>query len=148
MSRFKEEIRKSEKYKEVVETIRKIIEENGIDEANRAYADAVHESLLRLFCQENDMRKSASKAHKNTLCTKMSGNFLDHREAFLNMNSVKAVISHPYYLDLEDLKKMVESCENKKLDVFIDTKSWYFPSRTMRVIFTRIGTKIGRFFAE
>jgi hypothetical protein len=45
-------------------------------------------------------------------------------------------ISHPYHLSLDQLRGIVRACDEHGLDVEIDTLSWYFPSRTLRVSYS------------
>ena len=47
------------------------------------------------------------------------------------------LISEPYSLTLEELKKIIERCEEKGLTFYITGRSYHYPGETLRVVFTK-----------
>jgi hypothetical protein len=58
----------------------------------------------------------------------------DHAELRMGENPV--YVSHPYHLSLDQLREIVKVCDEHGLEVEIDTRSWYFPGRTLRVSYS------------
>lgn len=50
----------------------------------------------------------------------------------LRMENKPVYASHPYQLEMDQLREIVRLCDENGLDVQIDARSWYFPSRTIR----------------
>ncbi len=107
------------------------------DDRSRAFAEAT----------SPDLRDQATKAYGKPVKRNKSWKRLigkrpgiddhlpgdDHVELRVGKNMTYA--SHPYQLHLDQLRDIVQVCDENGLDITIDTKSWYFPSATLRVTY-------------
>ena len=157
MSRFRTPDRQTETYKSAVAALTALIEESGLDDAQRAAAEALSDpmrdmvradKLLRFStahpCIARVLGKRCSQAHSSIYedterrppCYPPGA---DH--SFLTLLGGRALsfITHPYDLDTDTLKEMTAFAEKWGIEVTIDGFSWHFPGRTVRVIWRRPG---------
>lgn len=125
--------RPSREYLTAVEALRKV----PINERDRAFADATAADLEALASEHVGKKMSGRKSWRRMLGEKgketdvLPGD--DHVE--LRQSETVTYISHPYKLKLDQLREIVRVCDENKLDVLIDAKSWYFPGAAIRVTY-------------
>lgn len=57
----------------------------------------------------------------------------DHTELW-NKDGTVSYVSHPYDLRLDDLRAIVEACDEHGLTCHVDARSWYYPGGTIRLL--------------
>ena len=59
---------------------------------------------------------------------------LDHPEMRVSMSGTRMAVDHPYDLNLDKLRDLVEECDKHDLECRIDGRSNHFPGATVTVI--------------
>ena len=159
MSRFMSD-RQTETYRSAVAALTKLIEEAGLDDAQRAAAEALsdpmrdHAMMGGMVREGKPLRLSTAHPCIARLVRKRCQAFpwpnsndympcyppgADHSFLTLLGRRADSFITHPYSLDTDTLKQMAAFAEKWGIEVTIDGFSWHFPGRTVRVIWRRPG---------
>jgi hypothetical protein len=142
----------SSKYISAVIALRKLLEEEGENSVNQAFAETISETRKFEFGKGRGVLES-SRGHtcifalQGKKCPggeKCSGSATipasDHCSTWKRDGQVSHIISQPYYLGYEDLVRTMMFCEKYNLEVNINSsESWHFPGRTLNLEFTRKG---------
>lgn len=63
---------------------------------------------------------------------------IDHPDEYYDENRKHVLASHPYALDLNNLRAIIKFCEKRHKTVRIDTKSWYLFGQTLCVRYMKL----------
>ena len=135
----------SELYLQVVEIIRALIDLEGLGNAYRSFAEAAwtrirdevmigykpkglaHVCLYRLLGRE---RCPNSYEHP---CDSPNIPGRDHLSEWVKDGKTAKIVMQPYHLSFEEMKELVEFCEERGLRADIFAESWHFSGKTIRV---------------
>jgi excisionase family DNA binding protein len=132
-------------YLQVVEIIRMLIDHEGIDHAQRAFAQAAFLAIRSYVTSHLKPRSGSHVCHHRLLGKKKcpdtfehpcdSPNFpgQDHISEWTRDGKTVKIISQPYGLSYETLRETVKYCEKHGLRADISPESWHFPGRTLRI---------------
>lgn len=160
MSGFVSRERRTEAYKKAVKAIRELMRErskegDSLDLANRAFAEAVAEGWRDLFIMSEGV-KSRRTPHvclsrlKGERCRPMECSSpggipgKDHVSEWVKNRKTIMIVSQPYRLSYEDMMKTVEFCEANGLRADVSADSWYFPGRTLLVVYRQASRQPSR----
>lgn len=150
---------RSQRYQQAVEALRSLIEHEGAQIANYAYAESVSEIRKREFgeihvatlsedshvCIHRLMGKPCARQDKpHTVACNARNNIpaSDHLSEWQKDGKTLFIVSQPYGMSFDSLKKTVLFCESNGLAVNISAESsWHFPGRTIAVEYTSIENK-------
>lgn len=131
VSRFNS--RPSRRYQEVVAHLRSL----DTGEQNQAFAEAHAAGLRSAVATWLGKQAGGIKSWKRLFgCSPKADDGLpgdDHVELWSSDEGMRYV-SHPYDLDFETLKEMVHVADEHGLEFSVSGTSWYYPGRTMRVL--------------
>jgi len=131
LSRFN--TRPTREYESVVENLKKL----DLNEQTPAFADAHADAL------KTEVAKWLGQQQRNTgswfkllgipqdVDRRLPGD--DHVELW-SSGEGQRYVSHPYKLDLDTLRAMVAFADEHDLDISISGSSWYYPGRTLSIL--------------
>lgn len=62
---------------------------------------------------------------------------LDHTTLWQQGGKPKLLVTQPYQISKDQLKKLIEHCDQYGIDFSIDARSFYFPGSTIRIVFKK-----------
>ncbi|MBV8860031.1 MAG: hypothetical protein JOZ02_24075 [Acidobacteria bacterium] len=147
---------RSARYKAALKALRELAEEEGLDKAKLAHAEATWDIRLEQWAGSNGLTKSKRHGCIATLlgekcegirydgipCSAPGG---DHTSFWLRDGEPAVYISQPYALRLPDMQELLSLSQKYDLDVTIHPadESFYFPGGTLMVeIRSRSGKKV------
>lgn len=134
---------RTEQYLRALGALRELLEAQGEDAVNRAYAEAVAETCYQLFAGKGFKRSDGRLCVHRLLgkqcnlkdCLPPSA---DHDTLWLQNGKPARYIMQPYGLTWDDMKKLVAFCESHKLKADVDTwPSFHFPGRVLSIHLSR-----------
>lgn len=146
----------SQKYKQTVKIMQELLAAEGIDIANRAYAEATHTAVRDAYQKE----KGAIPAKDSHVCVnRLKGSkncpdkynstgiakcdlripASDHLSEWVKDGETYSIVSQPYGLSLGTLKEMIEFCDQHQLVPYISAnRAWQFPGSALSIEFRRV----------
>jgi hypothetical protein len=139
-------------FRDAVKALEKLMEEEGRDKAERAFAAAVwekrkehyakalglkesggHPCLARLIgkrCDQSQFYLRTSHEEKYAPCSLPAAD--DHASLWLKDGKPHSYVSQPYGMSPEDMRKLVKFCDEYGLTVNVNAwGSWWFPGHTL-----------------
>lgn len=141
--------RPSGAYIQVVETIRILIEKEGIETAYRAFAEAAWRDIrarvmdgfklkgLAHVCVHRLLGKKRCPDSFEHPCDSPNIPGQDHLSEWVQDGITTKIVLQPYNLSYETMQELVKYCDEKGLRVDVSAESWHFPGRTLRVDLTQ-----------
>lgn len=155
MREFLEIEKRSKKYIEAVKVLQELLEEagdQGIDVVSRAFAEAVSERIRENYLKARGLKETHGERCIQRLrgvhCKYWKGNNScecrppddDHAELLIKGGAPHVYISQPYGIGgVVSLRKIIAFCEKYGFDVDITAYSWWFPSQTLLLEYTKMG---------
>jgi hypothetical protein len=148
MSRFTD--KPNATYMQALTALRKLLDERGLDDVTRVYADATWETARDDYVTFHRL-KSPEDAHvcvyrlKGERCpdefcdspTCIPG--MDHGSEWERDGNTFVIVSQPYRFSYRVVKQTVEFCEANGLAADISTRpSWHFPGAVLTVTYKRV----------
>jgi hypothetical protein len=143
------ENKRTARYEQAVAALQALLEEGGLDAVSRAYGEATWQEEERQFRVINKL--TPLKGHRcvpRLRGQRCPGKYhymwdkvpvQDHSSDWKKDGKPYCVVSQPYPpLSTEDLKAILDFCGDD-LEVSISTDSWWFPGRTLRIVYYRKG---------
>jgi hypothetical protein len=143
--------RPSAKYRQAVAILRELCESEGADIVNRAFAEVIAEHRKNVFLEsfgvtiKKDHHICFNRLEGMERCScDSTGGFdspiCDHALEMEKDGKTHSIVAQPYVIFYDDLKKVIEYCDNNDLKMSISAAtSWHFPGNTLIVVFTRYG---------
>ncbi|HBT47265.1 MAG TPA: hypothetical protein DEA73_05220 [Peptococcaceae bacterium] len=142
--------RPSDLFREAVRALERLVEEKGLDMAERAFATAVWEKRREAFAKRLGVKPTTGHVCLNRLvkghCKGMELMFPkcfwlpaanDHVSLWLKDGNLHVYVSQPYSLTLKDMRALVQFCDAHALDAVVSAGSWHFPGSTLLIEITR-----------
>jgi hypothetical protein len=138
----------SDRYRQAVQCLRALIAEESLDDAERAYAEAVEEHRRKVYAkgagkQSQDShvcvhrllgKRCPSRSNYEEMCETQRLPGADHLSEWRKADGTRRIVSQPYGLAYETLKETVAFCERLGLEAYIDAwPAWHFPGYTLLV---------------
>jgi hypothetical protein len=137
-------------FREAVRALERLVEEEGLDTAERAFATAAWEKRREAFAKRLRVKPTAGHVCLNRLVKghcKGTGLMFpkcfwlpvanDHVSLWLRDGEPHVYVSQPYGLTLNDMRALVEFCDAHGLDAAVTAGSWHFPGETLLIEITR-----------
>lgn len=146
----------SQKYKQTVKIMQELLAAEGIDVANRAYAEAAHTAVRDAYQKEKEVTpakdshvcvnrlkgsKNCPDKYNSTGIAKCDLRIpaSDHLSEWVKDGETYSIVSQPYGLSLETLKEMIEFCDQHQLMPYISAnRAWQFPGSALSIEFRRV----------
>jgi hypothetical protein len=138
--------KQSEKYKQAVTAMANLAASEGVDAANRAYAEATTEFTKENYAKSHHVKQANENYHvcptrlTKLRCTSTLRNPCfekvpsgDHVTEWKQGRQTKIITSEPYGLAFHQLRELVSFCDSSGLQADISADSWHFPGRTLLV---------------
>ena len=146
----------SAKYQQAVAILRELLQAEGEDVANRAFAEAVSDDRKKAFLKSGGVKMVRGKHpcfyrlkkercpddHSQSDYPKcvLRSPIDDHIYEFTKNGKTDSLVAQPYEITHEELVKAVPFCELNGLRMNISVSdSWHFPGKTLLVEFRRAG---------
>ncbi len=139
-------------YQKAVASLQELAAAEGVNKAERAFAEAVSDEIRRR--ETEGLRESTSCCIKWLLGRRCyyhgGGNdrhaceppATDHASLWNKNGKPEMFVSQPYGISWRQLRAIVAFCEAHGLEVSIDARgSWHFPGRTLRVTYRKVEPK-------
>ena len=134
----------SMRYCEAVEAVRQLALAEGLDTAQRAFADAVADLSRERWVQSTGAKQSQAQVpHWRRLLGERpnygdSDDWEDHNSLWNREGRPWAYVVQPYWLETDDLRQIVKRCDENELTADVcSTLSWHFPGHTELVVLRR-----------
>lgn len=146
MKRFGGPMHQSASYQRAVEALRLVAEEEGLDPAQRAVAEALSELRQAAWIKRHGLEQSDGSIHWLELLGRRPGGEEqllrlpgdDHVSLWLKGGKPDVYVSQPYALGVDTLREMARMADDHGLDVHVDAKSsWWFPGHTLFIEWRR-----------
>lgn len=152
MSRFNK--KPSPLYREAVLALSRLIEAEGIDQTERASAEALSEPLLEQWKKTIGATRSQGQPCLNRLlggrhqehwnsdrvCHPCRIPISDHTTSWIKNGKPVCILSQPYSLSTENMREIVATCEEWDLSVTVRTgPGFHFPGRILSVLWKHKG---------
>jgi len=157
MSRFVSSAKRTAQYANAVRALEKLIEEEGLDKAERAAAEVFSSARRDYYlkgykestgavCLSRIIRGGGScrcfSEYYENLNLPHSAPGSDHVTILLEKGRPAVYHSQPYSLSFSEAQELVDMCRNYNLEFKIDAhSSWWFPGHTISIWITRKGAK-------
>lgn len=144
----------SDQYRAVLGAVTALATAEGIDIAERACAEAVIPFKYKAFverCQVEEHKGShvcEERLKGHSRCPETPQNLIhlhneslpaaDHLAEWEKDGKTTAITSQPYGISFSALKAIVRYCEQNNFEAEIDAGSWWFPGRTVLIVFTKV----------
>jgi len=146
---------RTEAYLAAIKALRDLIEAEGLNKANRAYAEASAETIQESFAKiEGATRAGGRMCMRRLLGKKCTVGYpseirdgashecvppgSDHVSLWNKDGKASMLVSQPYDLSYRTLKEMLAFCEDHGLEVDISTyPTWHFPGQVLGVIWRK-----------
>jgi hypothetical protein len=132
----------SSMYKETVEAIRQLVKAEGLEHAERAFAEAVSTRRRKERLKGGYIHSEENQDAYAVIGTETPIRFPgdDHMSAVLKGRQPIACIAQPYHMGWETLCSLVDFCKGRGLKAEISAKhSWHFPGWTLLLAVTKEG---------
>jgi hypothetical protein len=138
----------SEQYLLAFDTIGSLLDQEGLDSAQRAFSQAAYFEIQSQAMEGYTPQRGAhvclyrllgAKSCPDTRARPCDSPRLpgsDHISEWVKDGKTAKIVSQPYRLSYDDLKELIAFCEAKGLKAEISAQSWHFPGRTLRVDFS------------
>lgn len=135
----------SELYTNTITVLSTLLEIEGLDTVNRAFADVanseiryqqtkgLHKRQQSHVCVSRLQGKSKCPNSPENPCFSPDFPGKDHVTEWVKEGKTVKIISQPYYLSFEDMKKLIQYCDKNGLRADISAHSWHFPGRTILI---------------
>jgi hypothetical protein len=137
--------KQSEKYKQAVNAMANLAASEGVDAANRAYAEATTVLTKENYAKTRDVKPThpyhacptrllklrCADSWDNPCFEKVPSG--DHVTEWKQGAQTKIITSEPYGLAFHQLRELVSYCDSSGLQADISADSWHFPGRTLLV---------------
>lgn len=141
----------SKQYESTVAALRALLDVEGVDAVQRAFAQTIYEQRHDRFMRRVDVKlrpdphvcvsrllgRPCSDSRESPCWLSIPAN--DHTAEWLTDSGITdCITTQPYSLSLTSLQQIVTFCETYGLDLMIDVDhSWHFPSRTMLITYRK-----------
>jgi hypothetical protein len=146
----------SAKYRQAVAILRELLQAEGEDVANRAFAEAVSDDRKTAFLKSGGVKmvrgkppcfyrlkkESCPDAHSQADYSKcvLRSPIADHIYEFTKNGKTHSLVAQPYEITHEEIDKAVQFCKANDFRMKITASdSWHFPGKTLLVEFRRAG---------
>jgi len=134
-------------YEQAVQACRVLLQQEGFDAARRACAEAIWEAIRAEYVRASHLKPS----HSAHVCVhRLMGDRCpddishlqipgaDHLSEWKKDRRTVSLVSQPYRLAFETLKKMVDFCDAHGLRADVRAEgSWHFPGSTVLIAYRR-----------
>ena len=144
-------------YRAAVSVLHQLADAEGVDAANRAYAEVAAERIEDLYASKHGLRLSQGHpcfgrvvrpgykgCHSSEMCSDnpryipCSVPGRDHVSLWLKNGRPYSYVFQPYSLDKATLRQLVQQCDDYNMELSINgNSSWHFPGDTIFVEITR-----------
>lgn len=146
---------RTEAYLAAIKALQALIEAEGLDKANRAFAEASDEAIRESFskregvtpagghiCVRRLLGKKCTLGYPSEVRDGSSHLCLppgsDHWSLWNKEGKASLLVSQPYDLSYNTLKEMINFCEVNGLEVNINADAtWHFPGRVVGVVWSK-----------
>jgi hypothetical protein len=146
----------SAKYQQAVAILRELLQAEGEDIANRAFAEAVYADRRKTYLKSGGVKmlrgthpcfyrlkkERCPDAYSHTEYPKciLRSPIDDHIYEFTKNGKTVSLVAQPYEITDEEIDKAVQFCKANDFRMKITASdSWHFPGKTLLVEFRRAG---------
>jgi len=133
-------------YKNAVAVLKKLAEDESLDSAHRAYAEAVWEQCKKQYISKHGLKPSGGHPCVSRLigrrCSALPGGGSspcripgwDHMSLWLKDGKPEVYVSQPYNLSLNEMRELVRFCDEYGLTTSVGMwPAWHFPGGVLMV---------------
>jgi hypothetical protein len=140
----------SARWQQTVESLRELLEAEGLGSMERAYAEAVQKPWRERFIRQEKITQAGevTQAEETHACIHrlwsprcarycVSNDLpgLDHVSLWKKDRTPVAFVSQPYFFPYDTMKETVAYCEAHGLEASVEANSWHFAGRTLLVTY-------------
>lgn len=132
----------SDSYWKTVQVLTELLDMEGLDSVQRAYADAVQNTIFLNYAANDQLQQSAlpgdvaslNRGHAIIAGRSVRLKCEDHSTLWLKDGKPYRYVTQPYKLEISSMRELVDYCDRNSLSVRVNAfQSWHFPGNSLMV---------------